>query len=404
MPKRSVARSAEVLVVGAGPAGSTVARELARQGHTVLLLDKASFPRPKTCGDGLTPRAVAALQALGLEDPIAAEAHPVEGTRLYGEAALDLWVPFRGLVDPWPPYGYVLPRARLDHLLLQAALAAGVRFLPGVTAERLVWAQGRVQGLRSTDGRLWRAPWVVIATGASVGLLRRSGLLRTPPHDILAARGYWRVPEESRYLEFFFLPEIPFGYAWAFPTGKGQMNVGVGVYRRPGATPTSVRRLLWDLVQHHPALAPRFRAHPEPRGGIQAYPLRSDFPRGPLGGPGWLAVGEAAGLVNPVTGEGIDLALESGRLAAQALHQALRLGKGSAGFRRYRRALLRAYGGLFRGLQLLRPVVMRPRALRILLRKAQRHPPLLRRIVGITLGHQTPYSAFWPSTWRWLLF
>ncbi len=389
--------SYEVLIVGAGPGGSTLARLLALQGHRVALLDKARFPRPKTCGDALTPRAVRALQRLDLEPLIADEAYRVTRARLYATPALDFTATFRDLPGDLPPYGWVLPRLRLDQRLLEAALQAGVSFFPEEPIERIFRQGGQTVAL-SRHGRQWTAHWVVVATGAATGLLRRSGFLPNSPHDILAARGYWEgVTDLSDALEFLFLPEIPHGYAWVFPLGGGRANIGLGLYHRPGRPAPSVRRLLAQLTSGHPALAPRLR-QAQRYGPVRAYPLRSDFPQRPIGGPGWLAIGEAAGLVNPVSGEGIDLALESAMLAAEALRI-----PDQGALARYRRLLHRHLASPLRGLRVLRPIVMRPTPLRILLRQAQRHPPLLRRIMGIILGVVSPWTALAPSTWWWLL-
>lgn len=390
-------RDYDVLIIGAGPGGSTLARLLALQGQRVALMDKARFPRPKTCGDGLTPRAVRTLRALGLEERVAAEGYPVRRARLYADPSLDLMVAFTHLPDDLPPYGWVLPRIRLDQRLLEAAIEAGVVFFPNTLITRIAPQNGFSQA-EGSDGRIWRARWIVVATGAATGLLWRSGFLPRAPHDIVAARGYWEgVARLGDSLEFFFLPEVPRGYVWIFPLGGGVANIGLGIYHEPGEPSPSVRRRLLELLARHPALAPRLR-NARLREPVRAYPLRSDFPRNPLGGPGWLAIGEAAGLVNPISGEGIDLALESAALAAEALRS---LDNGA--LERYRRLVQHRFALTLRGLRLLRPVVMRPRALRILLRQAQRHPPLLQRIMGITLGVVPPTAALSPRTWWWLL-
>ncbi len=189
--------TADVLVIGGGPAGSTVARELARQGWSVLVVDKARFPRPKTCGDGLTPRAVATLRGLGLETTALAHAYPVTAARLWASPQVDVVLPFDPYVRPLPPEGYVLPRRDLDVRLLRAAQAAGVRVLEGARAVDFLRQDGRVVGVVAVRAgrRLHLYGRVtVVATGAATGLLQRAGLLSRPPHVVAPS------PEASELL------------------------------------------------------------------------------------------------------------------------------------------------------------------------------------------------------------
>lgn len=398
----------DVIVVGAGPGGSTVARLLAHRGWRVLLVDRARFPRPKTCGDGLTPRAVRTLRHLGLEEAVARHAYRVDGARLVAPSGVTFTASFDPHVAPLPSRGYVLPRLHLDHLLLQEALEAGVTFRPGVKVVDVAREGRQVVGVvMREDGQVQtsRARLIILAVGAAIPLLHRLGLVQAPPHEVLAVRGYWRgVSGLSAALEFFFSRQIAPGYAWVFPTGEAEANIGVGIFRPAGTKDgRNAARALREFLTKTPEMASRL-CGAEMVGAPQGYPIRTDFPSHPVCGPGWMVVGEAAGLVNPVTGEGIDLALESAVLAAEVASETLRReGTGKRGLWPYAWKLHRRFAHTFRGLRRLRPIVMRPRALEILIRRAERHPGLAARIMGITLGTTSPYSAFLPSTWRWLL-
>ena len=381
---------------------------LARLGWDVLLLDRADFPREKVCGDGLTPRAVHTLRALDLEPPIAERAYPIDAARLYASPRADFTLPFRPYVAPLPPRGYVLPRLTLDDVLREHALSAGAQFLPGMRVTAFLRRDGRVVGVRGQHaaGQSFEreARLVILATGASIALLKALGLVRRPPHEVRAVRGYWRgVRHLQPRFEFFFVPDVAPGYAWMFPISADTANIGVGLFAPPGSTPRNARHVLEHFLRQHDEMRRRLGTA-EQVGEIKGYPIRTDFPSHPVHGPGYLIVGEAAGLVNPVTGEGIDLAMESGVLAAEAAHAALSRGDVSAaGLRPYERVLKRRFARTFRGLRLLRSRVMRPRALDILIRRAHRHPGMARRIMGITLGTVSPYTAFLPSTWWWIL-
>ncbi len=395
---------ADVLIVGAGPGGSTAAFLLARRGWKVLLLDRARFPREKTCGDGLTPRAVMTLQRLGLEEKVAAQAFQVNRARLYAAPDADLDLPFNPFVAPLPPHGYVLPRFFLDDLLRHEAQEAGAlleedAFVQGVIQEKKV--------VRGVWGRLgerpckWHAQVTIVATGASIKLHKALGLLRSAPHDVIAARGYWQgVDGLKPRFEFFFTTDVSPGYAWIFPVKEDMANIGVGVFAPPGREAPHPTHLLRRFLENHDEIRQRL-ATAKRIGDIRSYPIRTDYPSHPVCGPGWLMVGEAAGLVNPATGEGIDLAMESAILAADAVHQALSQ-KGHV-LCSYTHRLRRTFARTFKGLRRLRPRVMRPRALGILIRRAQRHPGLAARIMRITLGTESPYAALLPSTWWWIL-
>ena len=302
-----------------------------------------------------------------------------------------------------PDFGLVVPRLELDELLRQHAVEQGARFLATADITRPLHGPA-VIGVcgRRPDGPLTvQARLTVLATGAAIGLLRSFGILRTMPIGINAVRGYFAgVADLADTFDFYFEHDLAPGYAWIFPVSADRANVGLGMLRgaRSGPPP-DLRARLADFMQRQPRLR-----HATPLGPLKSYPIRIDFPACPVVGDGFLVVGEAAGLVNPVTGEGIDLALESAEIAADAIHVALALGDTTAhGLRSYARTLHRRYAGFFRGVRVLLRLATGPTALGILIRRAQRRPWLAHTIAGINLGVASPWLAFSPRTWWELL-
>lgn len=394
---------ADVLIVGAGPSGSGLAALLAARGLDVLLLDRATFPRDKTCGDGLTPRAIPVLDRLGVLGKLEAGGYQrILGAALHAAGGEPWTLTFADYPVGLPPFGLVVPRFELDNLLLENALARGARFLSGFHASAPVRdpQTGAVVGVTGElEGReaVRRARVTVLAVGAHIGLLRSFGLLQKMPPGINAIRGYFAgIPDLGPYFEFYFQPELAPGYAWVFPLADGRANVGLGVVDRGGGdAPRNLRRLLADFMARSPRLKDA-----TPSGPSKGFPLRIDFPGVRPCGDGFLLVGESLGLVNPVTGEGIDLALESAELAAPVIAAAL--GNGAAtwpSLAPYDRALQRRYAGFFRGVRVLLQLATSPRAIRVLTRQAQKKPRLARLVAAINLGVASPWQAFSPFTW-----
>jgi flavin-dependent dehydrogenase len=221
------------------------------------------------------------------------------------------------------------------------------------------------------------------------------------PRGVNAIRGYFEgVGDLSDEFEFYFDREFSPGYAWVFPLAGGRANIGLGLFsRRNGKEAHNLPRALSEFMARRGRLRDA-----RPLGLPKGYPIRIDFPRGPATGDGFLLVGEALGLVNPVTGEGIDLAMESAEIAAEAIDAALARGDMSArGLRAYEHALRARYASFFRGVHLLLRLATTPRAINVLIRQAQRRPQLARTIAGINLGVASPWRAFSPATWRDIL-
>ena len=302
----------DLIVIGAGPAGSAAAIRAARAGARVAVFEKGQHGRDKICGDGLTPRAVGALRELKVEPEFA---HRIDGLRMIaGRTTRELEWP---RTARFPDHGAVLPRRLLDAHLADAAVEAGAELHWGAEALPIVDDAGRVTGVEA-GGRRWTADLVVVAAGAPGAVARLLDAGRDPNEPFgLAIRTYAPSPRHAdRHLEACLTltdesgVAVP-GYGWMFPAGDGTVNIGVGALSTMrGFSKLNLNRLLdsytatvrepWDLG----APIERPRAWRLPMSAVRRH------------GPGWLAIGDAAGLINPMNGEGIDYGLESGILAA----------------------------------------------------------------------------------------
>lgn len=386
----------EILVIGAGPGGSAAAWALAQAGHDVLLVDSAQFPRDKTCGDGLTPMAVKTLGEMGVLPQVeGAGAVRIDRARIRGPLGIEVVMPFADY-HPHRPYALVLPRFTLDDILRRHAVDSGAHYLGQLRVERIIREDDCITSVEA-NGPMGRveihARHVVIAVGANMGLLKREGFLTHRPRLIRAARAYYRhAPVEANTYDFYFDAELLPGYGWVFPTSNGTSNIGVGVLPVFWSTRKPATTLLDEFV------ARRVREGTvcggERTGPVKGYPLRIDFPAERTAGTNWVIVGEAAGLVNPVTGEGIDLALESGLLAARTLHDDLR--RGRRGHIAYQRELWDRFGPLFAGLRILRDIILVPFLSDYALWLMRQHRFLARTVMEMAQGMAPPSTVFHP--------
>jgi geranylgeranyl reductase family protein len=328
-----VARPYDVVVVGAGPAGAACAFWLADAGFDVLVVERKRFPRDKTCGDGLTPRAVRQLEDMGLGGSLV-RFHRCEGLVAsgFGRSVRLSWPQH----PEFPSYGLVVPRRELDGLVASAAEAAGATLWQGAEATEPILEGGVAAGvLVGPPGEPDRAVpvrsrYLVVADGANSRLGRALGAARDRRLPFgLAIRGYLASPRhaEPTLRSFLDLADadgatVP-GYGWAFPMGDGRLNVGVGLLttaaRWKGLNTT---RLYEAFVERAAAELDAGAACGPPSGGK----LPMGLAVGPRVGPRHLLVGDAAGAGNPFNGEGIAYAYETGRLAAFALGRALATG------------------------------------------------------------------------------
>ncbi len=390
---------ADVIVVGAGPSGATTAYYLAQAGLDVLLLEKARFPREKVCGDGLTPRAVKALVAMGVDVGPDSGWLRNKGLRVIG-AGLRLQMPWPEL-DSYPGYGLVRPRASLDEILARRAQAAGARLVEGITVTTPVLDdEGRIVGVtaragsenpdhhpeRSGDSQVtFRSRVVVAADGNSSRLSVAMGLRKRDDRPLgVAVRTYYKSPRhDDDYLESWLdlwdgdrlLP----GYGWIFGMGDGTSNVGLGLLNTSAA---------FGNTDYRSLLRRWLRSMPEEWGfteGNRTEPVRGaalpmGFNRTPHYYRGLLLAGDAAGMVNPFNGEGIAYAMESGEILARTIAQALARparAETERVLRGYPRALQEAYGGYYTLGRVFVQLIGRPQLMRFATRHGMSRPALM---------------------------
>ncbi|MBT2211085.1 geranylgeranyl reductase family protein [Actinomadura sp. NEAU-AAG7] len=375
----------DVIVVGAGPAGSAAACHLARAGLDVLILEKTTFPREKVCGDGLTPRAVRELVALGVD---------VEGPGWFRTAGLRLVGGRHRLEIGWPggslpAFGLTRTRRDLDELLVQQAVKAGATLREGtkVTAP-LRNRTGQVAGVVA-GGREHHARLVVAADGASSRLSVATGLRPRPDRPIgTAARRYYRSPRhDDAHLEIR-LGVTPAGYGWIFGMGDGTCNAGIALLRD---TRADCRRVLDRWLASLPA--DRALTEEHALTPVRGAALPMGFSRQPHYAAGLLLVGDSGGMVNPFSGEGIAYALEAARLAAETIGTALArptAAQRERALHRYPAALKSAHGGAFTLGRACAQAIEHPWVMRLAARHGLARPALGRIAVTVLAGMGDP--------------
>jgi geranylgeranyl reductase family protein len=387
---QGAAGEADVIVVGAGPAGSTTAYYLAQAGLDVLLLEKSRFPREKVCGDGLTPRAVKALVAMGV--PIGEDDGWLrnKGLRVVG-AGMRLELPWPELTS-YPGYGLVRTRMDFDQRLAQRAREAGAHLIEGITVTGPVRDDrtGRIVGVTARpDGgeqQVYRGRLVIAADGNSSRLSVSMGLRKRDDRPIgVAVRAYYTSPRhEDDYLESWLdlwdADRLLPGYGWIFGMGDGTSNIGLGLLNTSTAFGNTDYHAL--LKRWLAGMPPEWGFTEENRvGPIRGAALPMAFNRTPSYTDGLLLVGDAAGMVNPFNGEGIAYAMESGEIAARVVTQALAW-PDAAGAERvlhgYPRVLADAYGGYYALGRAFVKAIGRPELMRFATRHAMSRPALMR--------------------------
>ena len=398
----SASAAADVIVVGAGPAGSSAAYHMATLGLDVILLEKQELGRDKVCGDGLTPSAVRELVSMGM-DTTGWQRN--RGLRVIGGGHL--------LHFPWPEqasfpsYGMARPRALLDRDLAEHAAAAGARLLTGVTVTAPVTSPtGRVTGVEARPTNrvaypgiegptTFTAPLVIDAGGVSARLATAVGRTKNERRPMgVAVRAYFRSPRaqdvwmESRLELWDGAPgksDLLPGYGWIWSVGEGLVNVGLGsVSSRAQATAIDYRAVFNRWMDNVPASWGFTKENQV--GGLVSAALPMAFNRKPHYADGLLLVGDAGGMVSPFNGEGIAYALQAGRLAADALVQAAARRTVTAQDRAlaaYPSAVREELGGYYSLGRAFAALIERPRVMRACVAYGLGRPTLMRLVMKL---------------------
>jgi geranylgeranyl reductase family protein len=390
MSGQGVEYDTDVVVVGAGPGGSTTAYWLAQAGLDVVVCEKAEFPREKVCGDGLTPRAVKQLVAMGIDTSPTNGWILNHGLRILG-GGMRVEIPWPDLAA-YPSYGLVRPRQDFDEVLARTAQKAGAQLheLTTVTDPVRHPVTGRVEGVITKEGRTVRAPITVVADGNSsrFSLVLDRQRRENRPMGVAYRRYFTSPRHDDDWLESWLelwdgkpgegrlLP----GYGWVFGVGDGTSNVGLGILNTSDAFgKTDYRALLDSWLASMPAEWGFVEANAT--GPTRGAALPMGFNRKPHYAEGALLVGDAGGMVNPMNGEGIAYAMESGRMAAEIIAQAL---AEPAGVRRervlasYPRALDETYGGYYTIGRIFVKAIGHPSVMKLCTRHGLPHPTLMK--------------------------
>ncbi len=377
----------DVLVIGAGPAGSAAALTLARSGLQVVLVDQQAFPRDKVCGDGLIPDAHNALRKLGVLEAVMAQAQSASHVGCIG--------PRGGRVDV-PGLLAVLPRKQLDAILCRAAVAAGARMFAPVRFQAPVEEGGRVVGATLAHAgatRDVRARWVLLATGAVPQALMAAAMSERHTPSGVALRGYVKndaMVGRIDKLEIVWHRALTPGYGWIFPCPDGVFNIGVGIAdshdRRHAGKLTkreaNLRQVMQDFTRIH-APARALMQGGTLLGAMKGAPLRCTLEGARYTRPGLMVIGEAAGSTYSFTGEGIGKALETGIHAAEAVLEGRAKGATDAQVRAVYEANLLALKPRFDLYQRANFVNRHPWLADLLIWRAQRSARLVRRMSGV---------------------
>jgi len=363
----SLTSSCDVLVIGAGPAGSAAAHVLATAGHHVLLADQRAFPRDKVCGDALIPDALNALQVLGVAEDIRREAWHGRELRLYA--------PNRRYIALQGEFA-CLPRERLDDILLGSARHAGALFVHGAATEPLLDGT-RVAGARlktSDSEHEVRARFTILASGANATTVDAFGLAGPAKPEAVAGRAHYQAPldlaREFDHLVIAYDRTWCPGYGWIFPAPAGRFNVGVCLFG--GSAAHGRLHQFFDAFRSSFPPAARLLRESMCVRQFRGAPIRSGLGQMSFGRSGLLAAGEAVASTYPATGEGIGKAMESGVLAAEMIGEALRGRRTADGLEHaYRTEFQQRFAGRYRAYRVAQRWAASPTLLNLLAWRAK---------------------------------
>jgi geranylgeranyl reductase family protein len=341
---------AEVAILGAGPAGTAAAIHLGQLGiHNVVLVDRDTFPRDKTCGSGVSPKGLQTLKALGVWDDVSRDAYSIKGVRLVTRYDREVYISGGDSAS-----AVICRRRTLDNLLLKRALSLGVQFIPHFEAQALVYEGNRVAGFTARDKRTVRARYTVVANGAHSGFTVNP---QQPKRMLQGIMGWWeQVPFKANHVEMVFDKVVAPHYGWLFPESCSRVNIGI-CYEDVHHTKNA--RVLFDqFIQKHyrQRLTGALQV-----GDWKGHPISYSYRIAQLHSPGRLVIGEAGRMTHPATAEGIYQGMRSGMIAAEALRDVISRSKNEQqAWTAYQSCCRRAFLASFWSARLWRRAVASP--------------------------------------------
>ena len=320
----------DVIIVGAGPGGSSAALYLTKAGKKVLLLDKATFPRDKICGDALSGKTIGILRELGLEEQIKKTKHGmVNGITLSSPKGEVMKLPFSKEGRQVRVQGYVVRRHDADFVFFSAAKKAATKTIEGFTVTDIILEDSFVKGVKGkgSDGKEmeFRAPVTIGADGAYSVVARRLAIVKHPDEHMCAAtRAYFdNVEGLNDTIEIHFIKDLMPGYFWVFPIDGKNANVGLGmVVKDLKKKGYNLQEKTLEVIKNHPMFKERFKDS-KLVGNVMSWQLPFGSKHQQLHGNGYVLIGDAAALVDPFSGEGVGNALLSGKIAADVISRGI---------------------------------------------------------------------------------
>jgi geranylgeranyl reductase family protein len=391
----------DLIIVGGGPAGSAAAIYACRAGLKTLLLEKETFPRDKICGDAISGKSMTILKELGLVEKAAQlpSAH-VDSITFGSPDHVNVNIPLQGKSHLGMPTGLVVRRSVFDNFLFNEAQMAGAVTRQNFTVTDLVREDNQVIGVTGTDGAALQtmtfySRLALGADGYHSIVARKTGLYQhDSQHWVVALRQYYRnVSGLNGQIELHYVDEVQPGYFWIFPADENRANIGIGMLHKTlKKRKLDLKKSLQQAIES-PAFRERF-AHAEPLEAPVGWNLPVGSKHRPNYGNGFLLLGDAAGLIDPFTGEGIGNALYSGRQAARVAKEAIAAGNFTAKFlKRYDERLWKEIGPELQISSRLQKIGQMRFLLSFVINKAARNEHV-REIISGMIANQIPKTKF----------